>query len=73
MKKKEIQAVQSAYILKQMADQLQAEVEEELMKKYQMKIVVMDIAVKNEDNPNLPDDLQTISISLTEIQDEADD
>ena len=43
-KKKEIQAVQSAYILEQMANQLQEEVEEELMKKYQMKLVVTDIA-----------------------------
>ena len=34
MKKKEIQATQSAYILEQMAVQLQAEVEEELMADY---------------------------------------
>ena len=45
-KKKEIQAVQSAYILEQLANQLQEEVEEELMKKYQMKLEVTDIAVK---------------------------
>lgn len=70
-KKKEIQAVQSAYILKQLANQLQEKVEEELMKKYQMKIEVTDIAVKNEENPRLPDDLQNIAISLTEIKDEA--
>ena len=70
-KKKEIQAVQSAYILKQLANQLQEEVEEELMKKYQMKIEVTDIAVKNEVNPRLPDDLQNIAISLTEIKDDA--
>lgn len=69
-KKKEIQAVQSAYILKQLANQLQEEVEEELMKKYQMKIEVTDIAVKNEENPRLPDDLQNIAISLTEIKDD---
>lgn len=68
-KKKEIQAVQSAYILKQLANQLQEEVEEELMKKYQMEIEVTDIAVKNEENPRLPDDLQNIAISLTEIKD----
>lgn len=71
LKKKEIQAVQSAYILKQLANQLQEEVEEELMKKYQMKIEVTDIAVKNEENPRLPDDLQNIAISLTEIKDDA--
>ena len=70
-KKKEIQAVQSAYILKQLANQLQEEVEEELMKKYQMKIEVTDIAVKNEVNPRLPDDLQNIAIALTEVKDDA--
>ena len=68
MKKKEIQAVQSAYILKQLANQLQEEVEEELMKKYQMKIEVTDIAVKNEVNPRLPNDLQNIAIALTEVK-----
>ena len=40
------------------------------MKKYQMKIEVTDIAVKNEENPRLPEDLQNIAISLTEIKDE---
>ena len=70
-KKKEIQAVQSAYILEQLANQLQEEVEEELMKKYQMKLVVTDIALNNEENPRLPDDLQNIAISLTEIKDDA--
>lgn len=67
-KKKEIQAVQRAYILKQLANQLKVEVEEELMKKYQMKIEVKDVAVKNKENPKLPDDLQKISISLTEMK-----
>lgn len=70
-KKKEIQAVQSAYILEQLANQLQEEVEEELMKKYQMKIEVTNIAVNNEENPRLPDDLQNIAISLTEIKEDA--
>lgn len=69
-KKKEIQAVQRAYILKQLGNELQEKVEEELMKKYHMKIEVTDIAVKNEENPRLPEDLQDIAISLTEIKDE---
>lgn len=69
-KKKEIQAVQSAYILKQLGNELQEKVEEELMKKYQMKIEVTDIAVKNEENPKLPEDLQNLAISLTKIKDE---
>ena len=54
-----------------MANQLQEEVEEELMKKYQMKLVVTDIALNNEENPRLPDDLQNIAISLTEIKEDA--
>lgn len=70
-KKKEIQAVQSAYILEQLANQLEGDVEEELMKKYQMKLDVTDIAVLNQENPKLPDDLQNISISLTEVKDDA--
>ncbi len=70
-KKKEIQAVQSAYILEQLANQLEGDVEEELMKKYQMKLDVTDIAVLNQENPELPDDLQNISISLTEVKDDA--
>ena len=41
------------------------------MKKYQMKIEVTDIAVKNEENPRLPDDLQNIAISLTEVKNDA--
>ena len=60
--------MQSAYILKQLANQLQEEVEEELMKKYQMKLEVTNIAVKNEENPRLPDDLQNITISLTDMK-----
>ncbi len=41
------------------------------MKKYQMKLDVTDIAVLNQENPRLPDDLQNISISLTEVKDDA--
>ncbi|MDQ7860808.1 stage III sporulation protein AF [Peribacillus frigoritolerans] len=43
MKKKEIQATQGAYILKQMAVDLQAEVEEELMADYNMRISAIDV------------------------------
>lgn len=69
-KKKEIQAVQSAYILEQLDDQLKGKVEEELMKKYQLKIEGMNVDVKNEENPKLPDDLLNISVSLTKIKKE---
>ncbi|WHY12413.1 stage III sporulation protein AF [Peribacillus frigoritolerans] len=63
MKKKEIQATQGAYILKQMAVDLQAEVEEELMADYNMRISSIDVGVKNEEEPGV-DDLQNITISL---------
>lgn len=67
MKKKEIQATQGAYILKQMADDLQAEVEEELMVDYNMKISSIDVGVKNEEAPGA-DDLQNITISLEKAE-----
>ncbi|MGE7182952.1 stage III sporulation protein AF [Peribacillus sp. NPDC006672] len=71
MKKKEIQATQGAYILKQMAVDLQAEVEEELMVDYNMKISSIDVGVKNEEEPS-PDDLQNITISLEKAEGKAD-
>ncbi|CAH0177824.1 hypothetical protein SRABI96_01353 [Peribacillus sp. Bi96] len=67
MKKKEIQATQGAYILKQMAVDLQAEVEEELMVDYNMKISSIDVGVKNEEEPSV-DDLQNITISLEKAE-----
>ncbi|MDP1419323.1 stage III sporulation protein AF [Peribacillus simplex] len=67
MKKKEIQATQGAYILKQMAVDLQAEVEEELMVDYNMKISSIDVGVKNEEEPGV-DDLQNITISLEKAE-----
>ncbi|MEJ9228944.1 stage III sporulation protein AF [Peribacillus butanolivorans] len=71
MKKKEIQATQGAYILKQMAVELQAEVEEELMVDYNMKISSIDVGVKNEEEPSI-DDLQNISISLEKAEGKED-
>ncbi|PHD73853.1 stage III sporulation protein AF [Bacillus sp. AFS043905] len=67
MKKKEIQATQGAYILKQMAVDLQAEVEEELMADYNMRISSIDVRVKNEEEPGV-DDLQNITISLEKAE-----
>jgi stage III sporulation protein AF len=67
MKKKEIQATQGAYILKQMAVDLQAEVEEELMADYNMRISSIDVGVKNEEEPGV-DDLQNITISLEKAE-----
>ncbi|MEC0298187.1 stage III sporulation protein AF [Peribacillus frigoritolerans] len=67
MKKKEIQATQGAYILKQMAVDLQAEVEEELMADYNMRISSIDVGVKNEEELGV-DDLQNITISLEKAE-----
>ncbi|MFE4350225.1 stage III sporulation protein AF [Peribacillus butanolivorans] len=67
MKKKEIQATQGAYILKQMAVDLQAEVEEELMVDYNMKISSIDVGVRNAEEPSV-DDLQNITISLEKAE-----
>ncbi|TKH07294.1 stage III sporulation protein AF [Peribacillus simplex] len=67
MKKREIQAAQGAYILEQMAVQLQTEVEEELMVDYNMKISSIDVGVKNEEEPGV-DDLQNITISLEKAE-----
>ncbi|MDM5222033.1 stage III sporulation protein AF [Peribacillus sp. NJ11] len=71
MKKKEIQAAQGAYILEQMAVQLQTEVEEELMADYNMKISSIDVGVKNEEKPGV-DDLQNITISLEKAEGKED-
>ncbi|MEK4537371.1 MULTISPECIES: stage III sporulation protein AF [Peribacillus] len=71
MKKKEIQATQGAYILKQMAVDLQAEVEEELMVDYNMKISSIDVGVKNAEEPSV-DDLQNITISLEKAEGKED-
>ncbi|RID89365.1 stage III sporulation protein AF [Peribacillus asahii] len=68
-KKKEIQAAQSAYILEQMAVQLQAEAEEELMEKYQMEIQDIEVTVKDEEKPE-PENLQHITVSLSEVKED---
>ena len=69
MKKKEIQATQGAYILEQMAVDLQTEVEEELMEEYKVKISSIDVGVTNEESPSL-EELQQINISLEEAEKE---
>lgn len=70
LKKKEIQAVQDAYILKQMAVDMRTGVEEELMDQYKMEIQSLNLEVKNKDQPSLPDDLQKISIVLQQTKDQ---
>lgn len=72
LKKKEIQAVQDAYILKQMAVDMRTGVEEELMEQYKMEIQSLNLEVKNKDQPSLPADLQKISIVLQQTKDQAE-
>lgn len=67
LKKKEIQATQGAYILEQMAVDLQTEVEEELIEEYKVKISSIDVGVTNEEIPSI-EDLQHISLSLEEAE-----
>ncbi|WP_374721540.1 stage III sporulation protein AF [Peribacillus tepidiphilus] len=71
LKKKEIQAAQHAYILEQMAVQLRAEVEEELMEQYKMEIKNIDIQLKQSEQPKLPQDLSSVSIEVAPSESDA--
>ncbi|MGJ3203856.1 stage III sporulation protein AF [Geobacillus sp. FJAT-46040] len=62
--KKEIQASQRAYILKQMAVQLENDVNEELMEKYGLKADV-NVYAKPSDDWRMPDDIKTIEVVLS--------
>ncbi|MDQ0220807.1 stage III sporulation protein AF [Peribacillus cavernae] len=72
MKKKEIQASQHAYILEQTAGQLKAEVEEELIEKYDTEIQSIELAVENAEQPKIPEDLQKIVLTLDKAKRETD-
>ncbi|AIM15564.1 MULTISPECIES: stage III sporulation protein AF [Neobacillus] len=63
-KKKEIQASQHAYILKEMAVQLRKDVEEELMDQYGLEIANIDISLKEENNTATIENLQKVTILL---------
>jgi stage III sporulation protein AF len=63
-KKKEIQASQHAYILKEMAVQLRKDVEEELMDQYGLEIANIDISLKDENNTATIENLQKVTILL---------
>lgn len=68
MKKKEIQASHSAYILKQMAVQLEMDVKEELMDKYgyEIKEVQPEMELSNEPFPtNTEISLKSVTVYLT--------
>ncbi|MGM9926213.1 MAG: stage III sporulation protein AF [Bacillus sp. (in: firmicutes)] len=65
-KKKEIQAVNHAYILEEMAVQLKKMGEEELMNRYNYEIKNLEVSLKTLESPQLPEDLDSISIVLKE-------
>ncbi|PLT34751.1 stage III sporulation protein AF [Bacillus sp. V5-8f] len=71
IKKKEIQASQHAYILEQMAFDLKAGVEEELINKYEMEIKTIDLQVNNLEQPKFPEDLQKIVLILDKAKKES--
>ncbi|MBM4762249.1 stage III sporulation protein AF [Bacillus sp. B15-48] len=72
MQKKEIQASQHAYILKQTAVQLQLDAEEELMEKYGMKIANIEIQADEIDENLSPESLQSIKVRIVNQGDEDD-
>jgi stage III sporulation protein AF len=66
-KKKEIQASQRAYILEQMAVQLENDVNEELMEKYGLKADV-NIYADDKESWRMPDDIERIEVVLSKQQ-----
>ncbi|USY54433.1 stage III sporulation protein AF [Bacillus sp. 1780r2a1] len=64
-KKKEIQASQRAYILEQMAVQMETEVKEELMEQYGVAIDRMHIETKNEEADPEADNIKTITVVMS--------
>jgi stage III sporulation protein AF len=64
IKKKEIQASNQAYILETMAVQLKKAVKEELMKQYGLEIAKIDLAINEESNLALPENLQKVTVLL---------
>lgn len=69
MKKKEIQASHSAYILEQAAVQMKEDVEEELREQYGLTVKEVNLVVKNQDQLNkIPteEDLEMVVIVLEE-------
>jgi stage III sporulation protein AF len=64
LKKKEIQALQHAYILEEMAVQLEKDVKEELMEQYGLEIAKIDIATNEESDQAFPENLQKVMVLL---------
>jgi len=70
-KKREIQAVTSAYILEEVAVQLKMDGEEELINRYNYAFKNIEVSLKTLDDPVIPKDISVISVILTEHKDDA--
>lgn len=66
LKKKEIQAAQSAYYLEEMAVQLKNEGEEELINQFNYEIKHIEVSMTNPDHLENPKELALVSVVLTE-------
>ena len=64
MKKREIQAWQDAYILEDMAVQLEKLAEEELMAQYQLEISNITVEVDEKADNTFPENLQKVTVQL---------
>lgn len=69
-KKKEIQAVTSAYILEEVAAQLKTDGEEELINRYNFAFEHIEVSLTTLDNPVIPNDIAVISVILSENTDD---
>ncbi|RDI41189.1 stage III sporulation protein AF [Falsibacillus pallidus] len=69
-KKKEIQASQRAYILKQMAVQLKKDAEEELIDQFGIGIQSVELVMQKDNEQNFPDNLEKVVVYLGEPQDD---
>lgn len=72
MKKKEIQASQQAYILKQMAVKLEKDAEEELMEQYGLEITKIDFLVNKNDKRAFPENLAKLKVQLRQPKEQSD-
>ncbi|OCA91054.1 stage III sporulation protein AF [Bacillus sp. FJAT-27225] len=68
--KKEIQEAQHAYILEQMAVQLEADTKEELMNQFGYQIKGITVAADNVDGQGLPEQIDLVSLRLAEPEEE---
>ncbi len=66
LKKKEIQASQHAYILKELAVQLKKDVKEELMEQYGLEIAKIDVEMNTESDQANLENLQKVMVLLTQ-------